>query len=1168
MIKNKVCRWTFLSTILCLFFAPATAVGQTVTGMISGTVTDASGQIIQNATVTLVSERTGDRRTVTTNDAGGFVFAAAPPGIYTITVDQRGFRKFERKGNVLTANEHLSVGNIALVIGELSETVTTTASVTPVQTESAEHSALISSKQLETISIRGRDVVSLLRILPGVSLQGQSEAGGGSGGGSQIPNIQGGRGMFSVVNVDGVRGNDLGGPDFFGSTVNFDAIAEVKVLLNGYQAEYANNAGAGINIITKSGSREYHGGGYWYKRHEMLNANRFFNNAEGRNADGSEKFPRPFSRFSTLGFTLGGPVWIPKATKKIKEKLFFFYSFEDARTSSPQDLRRVTVPTERERQGDFSQTGTVIRDPRTGQPFLGNAIPDDRINKNGQALLNVFPLPNANGGVFNYVFQESLKIPKRQHVLRTDYRMSEKDSFYVRGSTWYADTQGVAVPAGTANWGLARLHYTYTDNGITGNWTHLFTSSLVNEASVGLRHSVENGPPVDESDLAKLQRSTYGFTLGQFNPQLNPLGILPRVTLGTPIQNAAEITYDGRTPLRGADTLISFTDTLSWIRGKHTFKAGVYVERVRNYEGETSTFAGNFSFTADPNNPLNSGHPYANAILGNFTAYSESTARPRGDGRQTLVEWFVQDSWKATRRLTLEYGVRFAWYNHWYQDRGEAAAAFSIDHYDRSRAPVLFQPACSIPLPSNGRCPDANLRAINPITGELFPRVFTGAFVPGTGDPHNGMVLGTDETYPRGFRDQQPVQAQPRLGFAWDVAGNGKTAIRGSFGVFNQARVSANAVWLDASRNPPINETPTIIYGNMDTLFSAGGVLFPGEVTGFDRGSKTPVTYNYSLGVQRDIGFGAVAEVAYVGSVSRHLQTFRNLNTIPYGTRFLPQSMNPVLAGSPLPINFLRPFPGYGSIFYFENVGVSNYNAMQVSANRRFTRGLQFGVAYTWSKAMSEVDDDRFSPSTPVYRPRRIWNYGKASFDQTHVLVINYTLEAPKLSRVWNKRLVRGIFDGWQVSGMTAFASGVPKEINFSIAGNPDITGGGDGARLWITGNPVLPRGERTPDRWFNTSAFAPPRRGEVGNAPKDVIRLPGTNNWDVSIFKNFNLWSESRYLQFRWEIYNVFNHTQFSNVDNNAVFNANGVQTNNQFGRVNGARDPRTMQLALRLTF
>jgi len=407
----------------------------------------------RNATVTLVSESTGDRRAVTTNDAGGFVFAAALPGTYTITVDQRGFRKFERKGNVLTANERLSIGNIALVIGDLTETVTTTASGTPVQTESAEHSALISSKQLELISSRGRDVISLLRILPGVSYQGQNELGGSSGGGVQIPNIQGGRSTASVINVDGVRGNDMGGPDFLSSTINFDAISEVKVLLNGYQAEYANNLGAGVNIITKSGTREYHGSGYWYKRHEMLNANNFFNNLQGRNADGSEKAPRPITRYNTLGFTLGGPVWVPKAANKLKDKLFFFYSFEDARTRAPQDLRRVTVPTERERNGDFTQSSVVIRDPQTGQPFTRNIIPADRINKNGQALLNIFPLPNAldtaiRGGAYNYIFQESINIPKRQHVLRSDYRLSEKDTFYVRGSTWYADNQGVAVAAG------------------------------------------------------------------------------------------------------------------------------------------------------------------------------------------------------------------------------------------------------------------------------------------------------------------------------------------------------------------------------------------------------------------------------------------------------------------------------------------------------------------------------------------------------------------------------------------------------------------------------------------------------------------------------------------------------------------------------------------------
>ena len=274
--------------------------------------------------------------------------------------------------------------------------------------------------------------------------------------------------------------------------------------------------------------------------------------------------------------------------------------------------------------------------------------------------------------------------------------------------------------------------------------------------------------------MAKLQRDTYGFALGQFHSQLNPLGIIPLVSFGgNPLQNPATITYDGRTPLRGADTLITFTDTISLIRGRHTYKAGVYAERARNYEGETSNFAGSFNFAVDTNNPLDARHPYANALLGNFTNYSESTARPRGEGRQTLFEWFVQDSWKVTHRLSLDYGMRFAWYNHWYQDRGDAAA-FALDRYGLSKAPLFFQPACSIALPSNGVCPTANLRVRNPVTGEILPRVFQGAFVPGTGNPYNGMVLGTDDSYPRAFRDQQPIQLQPRFGFAWDLAGTAR----------------------------------------------------------------------------------------------------------------------------------------------------------------------------------------------------------------------------------------------------------------------------------------------------------------------------------------------------------------------------------------------------------
>src|SRR5499426_1180113 len=279
---------------LCALFCVQYAIGQTVTGAVSGTVLDASGNAIAGGTVRLINERTNDARVLTTNESGDFRFTAVLPGTYTIKVEQKGFSSFERRGNVLTANEHLAVGELAMKVGELSEVVTTVAEGTPVQTESTEHSALLSSKQLELISQRGRDVTTLLKILPGVAYGGESETAG-SGFGSGIPQIQGGRNTQNTFNVDGVRGNDLGSPNVFSSTVNFDAIGEVKVLLNGYQAEYASNSSANVNIITKSGTRNYHGTGYWYKRHEQFNANNFFNNRD--------KVSKPRYRFSTLGFT-------------------------------------------------------------------------------------------------------------------------------------------------------------------------------------------------------------------------------------------------------------------------------------------------------------------------------------------------------------------------------------------------------------------------------------------------------------------------------------------------------------------------------------------------------------------------------------------------------------------------------------------------------------------------------------------------------------------------------------------------------------------------------------------------------------------------------------------------------------------------------------------------
>jgi hypothetical protein len=1134
------------------------AYGQFVSGSITGRVVDPTGAPVQGAAVSLIQTQTGTASHSSSSASGEFQFPAVPSGEYSLQIEKTGFQIFERRNTNLSANERLNLGDIALALGSVAERVVVEAEATPVQTSSSERSAQLTSNQINKIMTRGRDVMSLMRLLPGVAYTADSESVGDNLG-TALPNVQGGRKEWGTFNVDGMAGNDLGNPDTASSSTSMDAIAEVKVLLNNYQAEYGRNGGAFINVVTKSGTRDFHGSAYYFKRHEKLNANDFFNNRNGA--------PRPVYRHDIFGFTVGGPVSVPGVFNRNKEKLFFFYSFENLATKSPRPLSQVTVPTALERRGDFSQTFDLnrqiipIRDPLNGQPFPGNVIPQNRINLNGQALLNVFPQPNATDfaitkGAYNYNFLQSWDIPKRQHMIRGDYQPTDKDRLYVRASLWRADNQGYGAPAGaTAAWDLLATRYLFKDQGLIVNYTRTISPSVVNEFMAGARHSGETAPALRQSDLDKLNRKTLGMTLGQFYPQNNPYNLLPMASFGG-VPAAAAISWDGRLPMRGADTTFNFSDTLSLIRGAHTIKVGMFADRGREYEGEDGTFAGSLAFGRDVNNPLDSNYAYANALLGNFASYSESTSRPGYNGRQTTLEWFAQDTWRVSRKLTLEYGMRFAWYTPWTQKNG-TSAAFSLERYDPKRAPVLFRPA----LDAAGKP-----AALNPVTGEIGPAVLVGAYVPGTGDPINGMVVGTDPNYPSGFKEQQPVQLEPRFGFAYDVAGDGKTAIRGGFGVFHNTRSVGGPPVVASKFNPPRQFNPTQFYGSLDTMLNATNLLRPsGTIYGFERDAQTPSLYNYSFGIQRDIGFQTVLDVAYSGNTSRHLMWFRDLNMLPYGTRFLPQNADPSNPNVPLPDNFLRPYPGHGSIRYYENAGTSNYNALQVALNRRYAKGFQFGVAYTYSKTMNYGDNDQTQVAT--YRPVDQWNYGLASYDQTHVLIANYIWDLPRASKLWNNAMTRTALDNWQVAGIASFVSGTPTTVGFSTTDSVDLTGGGDGIRINVTGKVPLPSDERSFDRWFNTSAFARPARGEFGNAGRTLFRLPGVSNFDISLFKNFPI-KEAASVQFRCEMYNAFNHTQYAGVDTTARFDPQGRQVNARLGQVISTRTPRVIQLSLRATF
>ncbi len=1140
-------------------FAAVSVWGQTSAGVISGHVADPQGNSVPGAEITLTQQLTSVKMNTKTDTAGDFVFPSVLPGQYAITVTAPGFKRFEKRDYNLSASERLNAGILALEVGSLNQEVTVTAEATAVQTASQERSALLNDKQMSMLSTQGRDYLTMLKVLPGVTYPdgGGTQALGTSG----APIINGTRNDYTSLSLDGVVANNRG----IGTTenmVNLDTVSEVKVLMSNYQAEYGKNAGPIINVVTKGGTQQFHGTGYWYKRHEMWNANNFFNNRSN--------LARGRYRYNTLGYNVGGPIYWGDKFNKEKDKLFFFWSQEYLPNLSPS-VRTYTFPTDLERKGDFSQSlqsnGALIpvKDPLSGANFPGNVVPVTRINTNTQKLLSVFPMPNffdrnITRGNYNYQVNDTVDRPVNQQLLRIDYNPTAKWRTYFRGMDMSVKQNGFATTANSNAWGIQQTYDTTNPN-VAWNATFLASPTLVNEFSFGLSRWTEI-QAITPSELEKLNRDKLGIKIGQFYPQNNPLGVIPSASYGSIPTGSASVAYDGRFPMDNYVNAWSISDGLTKVYKSHTLKFGIYWEWAEylqsHHAGSGGTFAGSFAFGRDTNNPYDSGHAYANALLGNFSTYTEVTTRVDYQPVNKVLEFYAQDTWKVNRKLTLDYGVRFTIDQPSYQ-RLDVGGNFDLSIYDRSKAPMLFYPA----LDAAGK-----RVAQNPLNGALFPASYIGRFVPNSGDPNVGAVKAGTAGYPRGFVESNGLMAAPRVGLAYDPFGDGKTAIRGGFGMFLNARARSGQVG-DMSFNPPVQSFPIQYYGNVDSFLSSSGTVAPSNFTRvLERNANLPSIYNMTLGVQRNVGFQTVLDVAYVGNVGRHLGQTMQLNTLPYGVRFLPSSADKTTASSPLPDVFMRPVYGWGNLPYLSFGGNSSYHSLQTQVRRNFSKGLQFSGAYTWGKAMGY--GDAYDAGIAVYNNPRYWNYGPVTYDRTHSLVFNWVYNLPNVGTYMGNSISKLMFDNWQVSGIASFVSGSPRGVGLSLSDGADLTGGGDGNTAVMTGPAMLSKSERTFDRFFNTSVFARPakfERGAGAAASAYAFRGPGINNWDLTVFKNIPV-KEKLAFQFRWEMYNAFNHTQYNGVNTTAQFDAKGAMVNTAFGQITSARDPRIQQMSLRVTF
>ncbi len=1113
-----------LLTLIPLFLVASSLIGQTSQGVISGTVTDPSGSVVQRATVTITDEGNGVSRQFEANAQGFFDAEGIQPGTYTLTVTATGFNQAVTKGILIDPGQRRQ-NDITLSVGGANATVSIEADALQLQTQSSESGGTISQKQISNLMLNGRNFQALGQLVPGVS---STQGGNASGFGALSQNsliVNGQPIEYTVYLIDGAYDLDPGNLADSSVTPTLDGIQEFRILKDNYSAKYGLGASGLILVETRSGTSKFHGTAWEYLRNNAFDANNYFTSTQNS------------LHQNIYGYVLGGPLFIPHVYNTDRKKTFFFASNEWHKSSIGATATG-TVFSPAMRTGDFSSSPTLPSGGLTldsnSQTLLASeglsncllgptTINPACLNPVSVGIMNAYvPTPNyPNGGVLNYINQESAITDVLNYQYRFDHYFTPNEQLTAR--IIYANSVATApgLPATTttqtAEWGynaLARL-------------TSIFSPTIVNSFTYAYLPETANLTALNQSMPAGLQ-------IKQAFPGADTLNRIPWIAMGGGYASIST----GYDPIRAGYRIGTISDDFSWVKSQHVLQfGGIYLYGNK----PQTTFnlpQGQFSFTG-----THTGDPAADYLLGLDATYFQSNNQNLGHYRYNQTELYAQDDWKATSHLTLNMGLRWVIFAPDTVD-GNKVTNFSASNFNPTQAPVVTP------------------------TGELMVNS-AGVPVTQSGTPANlvnGLVTAGSNGVPSGFYTRKFANLAPRIGFAYSFP-DGKTAIHGGYGI-GYTRLPIEQIYTLFGTNPPFNQNANIL----NSLISNGTAGVSAPITPQALAAVTPdykptQFQTFSLTGERQLSGNLVASIAYAGNVSDHLelldydQNFPLPVSAPSAPGCLTSGLtagryqfDPCINTGTVSPNFTRPYAGYAGISTDAFVGRSNYHALQGGLIYK-TSPLQVNIAYTYSKTLATVAARGAGSGVSlagdgIQNPRDIGaEYGPPSYDRTHVFTSSIVYDLPFFEHA-DSKLVRTTLGGWSISGI------VTLERGYALTPSNGTTTAGLAIRPNLMSS-IHKVGKES--EWFSTDSFSAPAYGVFGNASTGSIRGPGELVGNTALYKTFPIHEEWA-LQFRAEAFNVANHPNFSNVST-----AFGTPT---FGRVTSAQDPRILEFALRLNF